>query len=81
MTTANGPGAAVRGRRSRPAMSIGLLAATAWVAVVSLLRGMGAMPGTMGLGFVAFEGIWMLTALLRWGGLVPRGSAFATGVG
>jgi predicted metal-binding membrane protein len=40
--------------------------AAAWAAVVVVARGMGAMPGTMGLSFGAFAGVWtlMMTAMM-----------------
>ena len=43
-----------------------VVAAGAWLAVVAVARGMGAMPGTMGLSFGAFVGLWslMMTAMM-----------------
>lgn len=45
---------------TRPASVLLVVAAGAWVAVVAVARGMGAMPGTMGLSFAAFVGAWEL---------------------
>jgi predicted metal-binding membrane protein len=50
-----------------PSVSLLLLpAAASWVALVLLARQMGAMPGTMGIGPVAFTGVWilMMTAMM-----------------
>jgi len=43
-----------------------LAAAAAWVGVVVVARHMGAMPGTMGLGFGSFVAVWalMMTAMM-----------------
>jgi predicted metal-binding membrane protein len=43
-----------------------VVGAGAWVAVVALARGMGAMPGTMGLAFGEFVIVWalMMTAMM-----------------
>ncbi len=43
-----------------------VLGAGAWVGVVAVSRGMGAMPGTMGLTFAAFVVVWalMMTAMM-----------------
>ena len=43
-------------RRRRALASLVLLAAAAWIAVVVIAQSMGNMPGTMGLGVVAFVG-------------------------
>jgi len=43
--------------KSAPVLAV---AALAWVGVAAIAREMGAMPGTMGLGFVAFVGAWIL---------------------
>lgn len=52
---------AVGGWRSRPAPALLLLsAAGAWIAVIAVWRNMSATPGTMGLGVVAFVGLWTL---------------------
>ncbi|HEY7857017.1 MAG TPA: DUF2182 domain-containing protein [Candidatus Nanopelagicales bacterium] len=43
-----------------------VVGAAAWVGVVAIARGMGAMPGTMGLTFGAFVAVWavMMTAMM-----------------
>jgi predicted metal-binding membrane protein len=43
-----------------------VVGAAAWVGVVAVARGMGAMPGTMGLAFGAFAVVWalMMTAMM-----------------
>jgi predicted metal-binding membrane protein len=43
-----------------------VVAAGAWVGVVVLARGMGSMPGTMGLGVGSFVAVWalMMTAMM-----------------
>ena len=54
-------------RRLTPSASLLLLvAAAAWLAVVVIADDMGAMPGTMGLAFIAFVGLWalMMTAMM-----------------
>ena len=49
-----------------PASVLLVVAAGAWVGVVALGRGMGAMPGTMGLSFGLFVAVWslMMTAMM-----------------
>ena len=49
-----------------PASVLFVVAAGAWVGVVALSRGMGAMPGTMGLSLGLFIGVWslMMTAMM-----------------
>jgi predicted metal-binding membrane protein len=37
-----------------------IVAAAAWLVIISLARDMGVMPGTMGLGLVGFIGVWSL---------------------
>ena len=51
---------------SGPTSILLIVAAAAWVGVVAVSRGMGAMPGTMGLSFGAFTAIWalMMTAMM-----------------
>jgi predicted metal-binding membrane protein len=51
---------------TRPASVLLIAAAAAWAAVVAVAREMGAMPGTMGLSFGAFAGVWalMMTAMM-----------------
>jgi predicted metal-binding membrane protein len=43
-----------------------VVGAGAWVGVVAVARGMGVMPGTMGLSFGAFVAVWalMMTAMM-----------------
>jgi predicted metal-binding membrane protein len=54
-------GASVETRLQLPfPPSLLLLAATAWVVVIAIGGGMGAMTGTMGYGLVSFVGIWSL---------------------
>jgi hypothetical protein len=48
-------------RQLTPQTSLLLVAAAgAWVGVVALARGMGSMPGTMGLGVGSFIAVWAL---------------------
>jgi predicted metal-binding membrane protein len=49
-----------------PASVLLVVGAAAWVGVVAVSRGMGDMPGTMGLGFGAFVAVWalMMTAMM-----------------
>jgi predicted metal-binding membrane protein len=49
-----------------PASVLLVVAACAWLVVIDLARGMAAMPGTMGLSFGAFVGVWslMMTAMM-----------------
>ncbi|HEX9358916.1 MAG TPA: DUF2182 domain-containing protein [Streptosporangiaceae bacterium] len=51
---------------TRPASVLLVVAAGGWLAVVAVARGMGAMPGTMGLSFGVFVGVWslMMTAMM-----------------
>lgn len=53
-------------RLSGPASILLIVAAVAWVGVVTVSRGMSGMPGTMGLSFVAFAAVWalMMTAMM-----------------
>ncbi len=65
--TAVGSGTAPTFRQlTLPASVLLLVGAGAWVAVVAISRGMGEMPGTMGLAFGAFVGVWalMMTAMM-----------------
>lgn len=62
-----------------PASVLLIAAAAAWAAVVAVARGMGVMPGTMGLSFGAFTGVWalmttamMLPAIAPFAGLYTR---------
>ena len=52
----------LRGHRLAPAETSVLLAlaAVAWFVTAAVAAGMGAMPGTMGLGIGAFLGVWTL---------------------
>lgn len=50
-------------------------AAGAWIAVAGLARGMGSMPGTMGLGIGAFVGVW---ALMMAAMMLPSAWPFAS---
>jgi predicted metal-binding membrane protein len=45
---------------TREAAVILLIAAVAWLAVIAQVRGMSAMGATMGLGLLAFVGVWTL---------------------
>lgn len=49
-----------------PASYLLIVAAGAWLALFAIARGMAAMPGTMGLSFGAFAGVWslMMTAMM-----------------
>ncbi len=49
-----------------PASVLFMVAAAAWVGVVAVSRGMGDMPGTMGLSLGAFLAVWalMMTAMM-----------------
>jgi len=61
-------------RRSYPSALL-LVGAAAWVAVALIARDMGAMSGTMGLGVLAFVGVW---ALMMAAMMVPSVSPFAS---
>lgn len=49
-----------------PTSVLFVVAAGAWVGVIAVSRGMGAMPGTMGLSLGLFVGVWslMMTAMM-----------------
>ena len=51
---------------TRPTSVLLIVGAAGWVGVVAIARGMGDMPGTMGLAFAAFVGLWalMMTAMM-----------------
>jgi predicted metal-binding membrane protein len=54
-------------RRLTPSASLLLLAAAAaWLGIIVIADDMGSMPGTMGLAFIAFVGLWalMMTAMM-----------------
>ena len=66
-STVAGTGAAPTLRQlTVPASLLLLVGAGAWVAVVAISRGMGEMPGTMGLALGAFVAVWalMMTAMM-----------------
>jgi predicted metal-binding membrane protein len=72
--------AAARSRR----LSIGetstllVAAAFAWVATVAIARGMGVMPGTMGLAIGAFLGVWtLMMAAMMLPSVTPLASLYA----
>ncbi len=65
--TAAGSGTAPTLRQlTLPASVLLVVGAGAWVGVVAISRGMGEMPGTMGLAFGAFVAVWalMMTAMM-----------------
>jgi predicted metal-binding membrane protein len=63
-------------RQLTPQASFLLIAAAgAWAGVVLLARGMGAMPGTMGLGIGSFVGVWVLMMSAM---MLPSVSPFAS---
>jgi predicted metal-binding membrane protein len=76
MTATTGGRDRVSGWRSRPAAALLLLsAAGAWIAVVAVGHGMGAMPGTMGPG--AFVGVWtLMMAAMMLPGVAPFASFY-----
>jgi predicted metal-binding membrane protein len=65
-------------RRVTPFVSLLLVAAgAAWVGVLVLAGQMGAMPGTMGLGFASFAGVWVLMmAAMMLPSVVPFASLY-----
>ena len=58
-----------------PALLLLVAAAGAWAGVVLLARGMGSMPGTMGLGAGSFGAIW---ALMMAAMMLPSAAPFAS---
>ena len=55
-----------------------IAAALAWVVTVAVSRDMGVMPGTMGLGFVAFVGVWtLMMAAMMLPSITPVASLYA----
>ena len=79
MTVTSGGRDLVRGRRSRPTAALLLLsAAGAWTRVmVAVSHGMGAMSGSMGLGVVAFVGVWtLMMAAMMLPGVAPFASFY-----
>jgi predicted metal-binding membrane protein len=68
--------AAPNWRQLTPQASLLLVAAAAaWVGVVALARGMGSMPGTMGLGVGSFIAVW---ALMMSAMMLPSVTPFAS---
>ena len=77
MTAANGTRDVASARRHGPSALLLLSAATAWIAVAALRHGMGAMPGTMGLGVIAFLGVWtLMMAAMMFPGVAPFASFY-----
>ncbi len=78
MTVTSGGRDLFAGRQSLPTAALLLLsAAGAWIAIVALSYGMGAMPGTMGLGVIAFVGVWtLMMAAMMLPGVVPFASFY-----
>ncbi|HXR22659.1 MAG TPA: DUF2182 domain-containing protein [Acidimicrobiales bacterium] len=66
-------------RRLTPQAGAVLVAAAgAWLLLASLARGMGAMPGTMGLGIAAFVGVWtLMMAAMMLPSVAPLASMYA----
>jgi predicted metal-binding membrane protein len=64
--------------RARPAATLLLLsAAAAWAVVAAVRHGMGAMSGTMGLGVIAFVGVWtLMMAAMMLPGVAPFASFY-----
>ena len=61
--------------RTRTSASLLLLAVAAWLGVAAIGRGMGSMPGTMGLGLMAFVAVW---ALMMAAMMLPSVTPFAS---
>ena len=78
MTASSGGRDLVAVRQARPAAASLLLAAAgAWIGVVAIRRGMGAMPATMGLGVIAFVGVWtLMMAAMMLPGVTPFASFY-----
>ena len=58
-----------------------VLAAAAWLGTVALARGMGVMPGTMGLGLLGFVGVWaLMMAAMMLPSVTPFATLYARGV-
>src|SRR5689334_10285414 len=65
------------GRGASPAVLL-LVAAAAWVWVVTRWGGMEAMPGTMGLGLPAFLAVWtLMMAAMMLPATAPVGALYA----
>jgi predicted metal-binding membrane protein len=76
VTTATG-GFSVRRFSVAETSVVLLVAAGAWLATVAVARGMGVMPGTMGLGVVAFVGAWtLMMAAMMLPSIVPLTSLY-----
>ena len=67
-----------QGLASREAAVLLILAAGAWAATITLTRGMGGMPGTMGLGLAPFVAIWtLMMAAMMLPSVTPTASLYA----
>lgn len=65
-------------RRASPAGLLLVAAATAWVWMVTRWGGMQAMPGTMGLGLLAFLAMWtLMTAAMMLPATAPVAALYA----
>jgi len=57
------------------------VAAAAWLGTIVLARGMGLMPGTMGLGLLGFVGVWaLMMAAMMLPSVTPFATLYARGV-
>ena len=66
------------GAKNRTSTLLFLLTVAAWVSVVVIGRGMGSMPGTMGLGVTAFVAVWaLMMAAMMLPAVVPFASVYA----
>jgi predicted metal-binding membrane protein len=55
-----------------------IVAAAAWLATIEIAGDMGVMPGTMGLGFLAFLGVWtLMMAAMMLPSITPLTSLYA----
>jgi predicted metal-binding membrane protein len=64
--------------RTTTAAALLTAASLAWVGVIALSRGMGAMSGTMGLGLLTFLAVWaLMMAAMMLPGVVPFASFYA----
>ena len=68
----------VLAKRTAATPALLALAVVAWLAVALVARAMGSMPGTMGLGLLAFAAVWalMMTAMMV-PGVTPFASVYA----
>jgi predicted metal-binding membrane protein len=56
-----------------------IVAALAWLTTIIIARDMGIMPGTMGLGFVGFIGVWtLMMAAMMLPSIAPFATLYAT---